>query len=319
MSKVFNPLLPAGLDEIGSGGGGVTDHSELTGIGTNTHAQIDAHIASAANPHSVTKAQVGLGNVDNTSDANKPISIATQSALDLKSDTSHNHNLNDLAEKSYNSLTDKPTIPDTSQFETSSQLDERDTANRDRANHTGTQAISTVSGLQNALDEKADSDHTHTVSDITDFPTIPDTDDFVRKDGSNLDPQQEVLQKILEQQASPDMGYLQNSNRAGYYPEKISNKDLKNVTIKGSYREERGSVRTTKSNEYQIYLGDEWKTIVTGFRFRENASGGYALEHKPVGFETWIAVHTGNSVNVGLNGKPMVQAYQVSMGAYPEN
>ena len=29
----------------------------------------------------VTKAQIGLGNVDNTSDLNKPISIATQSAL----------------------------------------------------------------------------------------------------------------------------------------------------------------------------------------------------------------------------------------------
>lgn len=32
----------------------------------------------------VTKAMVGLGNVDNTSDASKPVSTATQSALDLK-------------------------------------------------------------------------------------------------------------------------------------------------------------------------------------------------------------------------------------------
>ncbi len=32
----------------------------------------------------VTKSDVGLGNVDNTSDANKPISTATQTALDLK-------------------------------------------------------------------------------------------------------------------------------------------------------------------------------------------------------------------------------------------
>jgi hypothetical protein len=42
---------------------------------------IDTHIADTANPHAVTKAQVGLGNCDNTSDANKPISIATQNAL----------------------------------------------------------------------------------------------------------------------------------------------------------------------------------------------------------------------------------------------
>src|SRR4030042_688552 len=35
-----------------------------------------------------------------------------QSALDGKSATSHNHALNNLSEKSYNSLTDKPVIPD---------------------------------------------------------------------------------------------------------------------------------------------------------------------------------------------------------------
>ena len=34
----------------------------------------------------VTKGDVGLGNVDNTSDANKPISTATQTALDAKQD-----------------------------------------------------------------------------------------------------------------------------------------------------------------------------------------------------------------------------------------
>ena len=37
---------------------------------------------------SVTKANVGLGNVDNTSDANKPVSTATQNALNLKVNTS---------------------------------------------------------------------------------------------------------------------------------------------------------------------------------------------------------------------------------------
>lgn len=39
------------------------------------------------NPHNTSKSDVGLGNVDNTSDANKPISSATQSALDLKQNT----------------------------------------------------------------------------------------------------------------------------------------------------------------------------------------------------------------------------------------
>lgn len=53
----------------------------------NTNAalqELGAHKASTANPHGVTKAQVGLGNVDNTSDANKPVSTAIQTALNLK-------------------------------------------------------------------------------------------------------------------------------------------------------------------------------------------------------------------------------------------
>jgi hypothetical protein len=48
------------------------------------NANIQTHISSNTNPHSVNKAQVGLSNVDNTSDLSKPISNATQNALDLK-------------------------------------------------------------------------------------------------------------------------------------------------------------------------------------------------------------------------------------------
>ena len=62
-------------------------HTTLSDIGVNTHAQIDAHIASSANPHSTTKAQVGLGNVDNTADTAKPVSTAQQTALNGKENT----------------------------------------------------------------------------------------------------------------------------------------------------------------------------------------------------------------------------------------
>lgn len=48
---------------------------------------LTTHTGDTSNPHSVTKAQVGLGNVDNTSDANKPVSTATQTALNAKQDT----------------------------------------------------------------------------------------------------------------------------------------------------------------------------------------------------------------------------------------
>lgn len=68
-----------------------------------------AHIANTSNPHGVTKAQVGLGNVDNTSDSAKPISTATQTALNAKANSA------DLAKVatsgSYTDLSNKPTIP----------------------------------------------------------------------------------------------------------------------------------------------------------------------------------------------------------------
>jgi len=51
-----------------------------------TDTNLNAHVTDTNNPHAVTKTQVGLSNVDNTSDADKPISTATQTALNLKAD-----------------------------------------------------------------------------------------------------------------------------------------------------------------------------------------------------------------------------------------
>jgi hypothetical protein len=48
-------------------------------------------VASKTGAVTLAKADVGLGNVDNTSDANKPISTATQSALDGKASSTHAH------------------------------------------------------------------------------------------------------------------------------------------------------------------------------------------------------------------------------------
>gem|GEM_PF-2366651 len=45
---------------------------------------LNSHIESKSNPHGVTKAQLGLGSVDNTSDKNKPVSDAVKAELDKK-------------------------------------------------------------------------------------------------------------------------------------------------------------------------------------------------------------------------------------------
>lgn len=55
-------------------------------IGAASAADVSAHAARTDNPHSVTKGQVGLGNVDNTADMDKPVSIQQKAALDAKQD-----------------------------------------------------------------------------------------------------------------------------------------------------------------------------------------------------------------------------------------
>lgn len=58
----------------------------LNGSISDVDSKIDNHISNTSNPHEVTKAQVGLGNADNTSDLDKPVSTAQQTALDGKVD-----------------------------------------------------------------------------------------------------------------------------------------------------------------------------------------------------------------------------------------
>ena len=83
--------FPVGGDEgrvyVGTGTSNIAQakKSEVTAV----DSKVDTHVARDDNPHGVTKAQVGLGNADDTSDADKPISIATQSALDLKANANN--------------------------------------------------------------------------------------------------------------------------------------------------------------------------------------------------------------------------------------
>lgn len=63
---------------------GLKDQAGITSDIDAVQTNLETHINNKSNPHEVTKDQVGLGNVDNTSDANKPISNATQTALNGK-------------------------------------------------------------------------------------------------------------------------------------------------------------------------------------------------------------------------------------------
>lgn len=122
--------------------------------GKATTDKVNSHVSNTSNPHSVTKAQVGLGNVDNTSDSNKPVSTAQQEAINNAktevTNTVGNYTINGK------------------KINTNPSLVKADVGlgNVDNTSDTN-KPISTAT--QNALNEKANISHTHTTSNITDL------------------------------------------------------------------------------------------------------------------------------------------------------
>lgn len=93
-SHVHTPLVLNHNDIAGLQGGSANEFyhltsAEYTGTGTGNFVRASgATLSSPAitTPTGIVKGDVGLGNVDNTSDLNKPVSTAQQTALDLKAD-----------------------------------------------------------------------------------------------------------------------------------------------------------------------------------------------------------------------------------------
>ncbi len=135
----------------------VTDFQAAVSSNTAVTAS-STHSTNTANPHAVTKAQVGLGSADNVSDINKPVSIATQTALDAKAALVHAHVQADVTGLTTALAGKEPTITagTTAQYyrgdKTFQTLDKAAVGlplvvNVDataRANHTGTQSADSL-------------------------------------------------------------------------------------------------------------------------------------------------------------------------------
>lgn len=81
-----NPFTDAEQTKLANMVGGITSaiktgYDNAVSWITANGANLLAHLTNFNNPHNVNASQVGLGNVDNTSDVNKPISTLVQSAL----------------------------------------------------------------------------------------------------------------------------------------------------------------------------------------------------------------------------------------------
>lgn len=177
----MNTALKGILNEIDSATAG------LTGFDSSyIYQALSNHISNTSNPHSVTKAQVGLSNVDNTSDANKPISILTQAALDLKAALSHTHDDRYYTEGETDALLDTKQpldgdltaiaglTPTTDNFivsaasawasRTPSQV--KTTLSLNNVDNTSDLSKPISTAVQAALDLRAALSHTHAATDI---------------------------------------------------------------------------------------------------------------------------------------------------------
>lgn len=97
------------ITNLGNLSGTNTGDQDLSGLVPKT-TQINGNALSA--DVTLTKSDVGLANVDNTSDVNKPISTATQTALDLKTnDTSAVHKTGDETIAGIKTFSSSPVVP----------------------------------------------------------------------------------------------------------------------------------------------------------------------------------------------------------------
>ncbi len=93
ISTATQSALDLKVDKIGGKGLSTEDYStteksKLSGIESGAQVNTVGSVSGKTGVVTLVKADVGLGNVDNTTDLSKPISTATQSALDLKASAS---------------------------------------------------------------------------------------------------------------------------------------------------------------------------------------------------------------------------------------
>ena len=172
-------------DDTGAGGSALSFNLPLAKSGD----VVSINGATTSLPGSMSAADkakldgIAAGATQNDTDANlrarsghtgeQAISTVTglQAALDGKAATSHSHSNATTSSAGYMSAADKAKLDGIAVGATQNDTD----ANlRARSGHTGEQAISTVTGLQTALDGKASTSHSHAISDVTGLQTALD-------------------------------------------------------------------------------------------------------------------------------------------------
>lgn len=167
--------------------------SQITDFPTSMPASDVYAWAKAANKPSYTKAEVGLGNVDNTADANKSVNYANSAGSAIKLQTYKKGSTTETYGASFplyaqweddsnvrlkvDNYTVKVNYADKAGVANSaSSVDWSGVQNKPSTFTPSTHihTISNITGLQDALNSKANSSHTHSIGDVTGLQTALD-------------------------------------------------------------------------------------------------------------------------------------------------
>ncbi len=138
-----------------------------------------------------------------------------------------------------------------------------------------------------------------------------DTQELLLWDGTNWRVASIPLQI---QEEAIDAGYTQDNDKNGYGDDYIQNKRAYDFSL-GDHTNSpiQGSLRVNSANNpvtFEIYLRDRWYKLIYDLNMDNQE-----LQHTPENYD--VQVWSGNSVETGLTGQPIIQEYQVDSGAYP--
>lgn len=290
---VFIPILTEDMDHASG---------SIANVGTNTHAQIDTHIADVlTNPHNVTAAQVGAPPTSRAINTTSPLSGGGDLSADrtlLLLATIANKILYSTGVNTW-SETDLTAFMRT-------LLDDPDAAT----------ALTTLGAAGLFAD---------TYANI--MAAAKGAGQLALCTETNVNGHYPLyislgagawallpFAAILDSE-SPDMGPDAENNRLGYGSDYISDKTLSNVQIGNNSNANEGGIwvdPSTSPKTLYIRLNSTNNTILYDF----SIALGY-LVHYPFSTTQAVKVWSGMSIEVGLNGRPIINEYEVDMGAFP--
>ncbi len=241
----------------------------------------DAHKADKDNPHEVTKAQLGLGNVLNVASYSK---AETDTLLSKKAEASHSHTKSDITDFAHTHddryytetetdelLSEKSDTGHThdERYYTETEVDNKLSTKSDTSHthdgryYTETEIDDKVSAINTKINGKADTTHSHVKDDITDFAHTHDDRYYTE---AEIDSKVSTLNTAIA--GKSDTGHTHTKSEITDFPTSLPASDVSawaKATTKPSYTySEVGAAASSHTHDDRYYTESEVNTKLSG-------------------------------------------------------